>query len=253
MAAVQSISEIARNQGVDPSTLTRLSQRLGFQGFSDLQQLFCDHVVARSGYYTDRAQRILSKRQEEGLEFVNELAGEEISNILETSSALDQAALFKAADLIGSSRRVYILGLRASYSIAHFFSYFLGFLRHDVILLGGAGFTIGEDLAHLTTEDVLLVISFRPYTNVAISACRSAKERGIPTVALTDISSPISQNRCSDVSLFVQSDYYFNIALSNFFLAQALLSTVAKKLGSDVLRGMSDLEHQLQSLDIETN
>ncbi len=251
LTAVQSISEIANQQGVDPSTLTRLSQRLGFQGFPELHKLFFDHVVTRSGYYTDRAHRILAKRQDEGLKFVSELAGEEINNILEVSSTLDQSSLQKATDLLGESRRVYILGLRASYSIAHFFSYFLGFLRQDVILLGGGGFTIGEDLSRLTSEDVLVAISFRPYTNVTISAVRSAEARGVPVVALTDISSPISQNKYATVSLFAQSDYYFNSALSNFFLAQVLLSALTVKLGNDAMLGMRDMESQLYDLDIE--
>lgn len=253
VTAVQSISEIAKDQGVEPSTLTRLSQRLGFKGFPELHKLFRDYVIARSGYYTAHAQRILSKRREDGLQFSNELASEEVNNILEASSALDQSNLMKATDLLAKSRRVYILGLRASYSIAHFFSYFLGFLRQDVVLLGGGGFTLGEDLSRMTSQDVLVAISFRPYTNVTIGAVKSARARDVSVVMLTDVSSPLSQNKSANVSLFVQTDYYFNSALSNFFLVQVLLSALAVKLGSDAMLGVSDVESQLYDMDIEMN
>src|SRR3546814_17280161 len=62
-AAVQSISEIARDSGVDPSTLTRLGQRLGFQGFPELPELFRNHVVKRDGYYSSQTQQLLASYQ----------------------------------------------------------------------------------------------------------------------------------------------------------------------------------------------
>src|SRR3546814_7616707 len=58
-AAVQSISEIARDSGVDPSTLTRLGQRLGFQGFHELQELFRNHVVKRSAETPSELQSLM--------------------------------------------------------------------------------------------------------------------------------------------------------------------------------------------------
>ena len=44
-AAVRSISELAASLGVNPSTLTRLAKRLGFDGFSDFQSVFRNAIA----------------------------------------------------------------------------------------------------------------------------------------------------------------------------------------------------------------
>lgn len=251
--AVQSISEIASNNGIDPSTLTRLGQRLGFQGFSDLQELFRAHVAKRGDYYSNQTQQLLASSQNNGPSHVWDLADQNIKNVLDTAANLDEVELSKAVEILVRSRRVYILGLRASYSIAHFFSYFLTFLRHEVILLGGPGFTIAEDLARLSQDDVLVAISFRPYTNITISACKSAQIRKVPIIAITDLSSPISIKNETSVTLTAQSPYFINAALANFFLAQALMSAFAARIGVDAFDGLGGFVDQLLDLNIETN
>jgi len=250
-AAVQNISEVARNNGVDPSTLTRLGQKLGFHGFPELQELFRIHVVKRESYYSNQIQQLLGSCQNDDTRLALKLADQDIKNVLDTASSLDEAALAKAVELLTASRRIYILGLRASFSIAHFFGYFLGFLRRDVVLLGGAGFTIAEDLARMSRADVLVAISFRPYTNVTVAACKSARSRNVPEIAITDLSSPIAQSDEAGVTLASLSPYYFNSALANFFLVQALLAALAQKLGLDAIAGLEELEDQFLDLDIE--
>jgi DNA-binding MurR/RpiR family transcriptional regulator len=252
-AAVQSISEIARDSGVDPSTLTRLGQRLGFQGFPELQELFRNHVVKRDGYYSSQTQQLLASYQVSGSKLARELADEEVKNVLDAASRLDEADLTKATDLLVNGRRIYVLGLRASFSVAYFFGSFLGFLRGDVIILGGAGFTLAEDLVHLTRGDVLVAIAFRRYTKATIAACRSAQARGVPIIAITDLSSPITQSDETGVTLVARSPYYFHAALADFFLVQVLLSAFAQRLGVDAVTGLGDLEELLLDLDVETD
>lgn len=55
-AAVDSISELAAKNGVDPSTLTRLGKRLGFAGFAELQDVFRRHVAQTQPFYSSRVQ-----------------------------------------------------------------------------------------------------------------------------------------------------------------------------------------------------
>ena len=58
--AVQSISELAAHNGVDPSTLTRLGKRLGFSGFGELQDVFRRHVSATQPFYSTRVRELVS-------------------------------------------------------------------------------------------------------------------------------------------------------------------------------------------------
>jgi DNA-binding MurR/RpiR family transcriptional regulator len=251
LAAVQSISEIASNNNVDPSTLTRLGKRLGFHGFTGLQDLFRNHVVQRTGYYSDRTQKLLTKKPEGGSDLARLLAEEEVKNVHDTIYRITDKTIEKAVSLIVNARRVYVLGLRASFSFAHFFAYHLGFMGQDVMLLGGAGFTVAEDLAHLTERDVLVVVSFRPYATVTVSAAKFAASRGVPLVAITDLGSPYGEAGKKCVEICVASAVYFNQSLSSLLLVELLLAAVAKKVGPSAVQAIQDLELQLRKLDIE--
>ena len=51
---MRSISELAASLGVNPSTLTRLAKRLGFEGFSDFQSVFRDAIASEPRYFYSR-------------------------------------------------------------------------------------------------------------------------------------------------------------------------------------------------------
>ena len=56
--AVYSISQLASEHAINPSTLTRLAKSLGFDGFSSFQSLFRDHVTGSGHFYTDRVDHL---------------------------------------------------------------------------------------------------------------------------------------------------------------------------------------------------
>src|SRR5215470_47761 len=60
-SAVRSISELASQFGINPSTLTRLAKRLGFEGFSDFQAVFRKAIANDQQYfYSRQAGRLMT-------------------------------------------------------------------------------------------------------------------------------------------------------------------------------------------------
>ena len=60
-SAVRSISELADQFGINPSTLTRLAKRLGFEGFSDFQAVFRKAIADDQQYfYSRQAGRLMA-------------------------------------------------------------------------------------------------------------------------------------------------------------------------------------------------
>ena len=62
--ALETVAVIAKRATVQPSSMIRFAQALGFDGFSDMQQVFRSVLVTRSGNYRDRIETL--RRQSEG-------------------------------------------------------------------------------------------------------------------------------------------------------------------------------------------
>ncbi|KAA3622091.1 MAG: RpiR family transcriptional regulator, partial [Proteobacteria bacterium] len=61
LAAVSTITDLAKRLGVNASTLTRLSKRLGYGGFNDMQGVFRRHVAgSENNYYIRQVDRLMS-------------------------------------------------------------------------------------------------------------------------------------------------------------------------------------------------
>lgn len=251
-AAVQNISQIAKETNVDPSTLTRLGQRLGFSGFTELQEVFRRHVAERGLFYSTQTQGLIERNHSGAPNGLQDLANEEVGRLLETVAGLDEDEVRRAAELICKAEVVYVMGLRATHAVAYFFTSFASFLRPRVFMLGTSGNAIAEEMAQITEKDVFVPVSFRPYTQITVDACTAMMKRDIPIVALTDLSSPIAGEGPSHVTLRARSPFYFSSAASNFFVAQILLSAVAQQLGEAAIGHMGNVEVLLRELSIET-
>lgn len=249
--AVQNISQIAQEAKVDPSTLTRLGQRLGFSGFTDLQEIFRKYVAERGLFYSSQAENLMARDQPGSNGSVRDLANQEIRKLVETSAAIDQRHLDRATRLICNAQVVYVLGLRATHAVAYFFAAFAHFLRPRVVMLGASGAAFAEELAQISENDVLVAVSFRPYTQMTVDACVAMRKRDIPVVALTDLSSPIAADTSKHVTIRARGAFYFNSALPHFFIVQALLSEMAHHLGPEVVKHMNSIESLLKEMSIE--
>src|SRR5688572_11858997 len=56
--ALGTVATLARATEVQPSSMIRFANALGFSGFSQMQQVFQGHLVERSGSYRERIERI---------------------------------------------------------------------------------------------------------------------------------------------------------------------------------------------------
>ncbi|TPG23505.1 MurR/RpiR family transcriptional regulator [Variovorax guangxiensis] len=251
-AAVQSISELAAHNGVDPSTLTRLGKRLGFNGFAPLQDVFRRHVSDTQPFYSARVSDLVSNPGVSSVtSALQQLARNECQKILAAASSLDERKVGEAVAQLIKAKNVYVLGLRGTYSVSHFFGTFLGTLRDSVTVLGGPGFPIASELARIKKDDLLVAISYRPYTRTVVRAVELIKAEGTPVLSLTDAGSAIELAPKQGVTIAVDQPYYFDSALAQFFAAEAILMAVARRLGPKAMLTIQRREAFNKALDIE--
>lgn len=179
-----SINELAKETGTSPATITRFSKNLGFKGYPDFQKIFQKEVEQQTSYMKglknsiDEAKEgsdILQKMIDTNIELLQEM------DVLEIEKSLD-----KAVKWIKESRKLYILGARGSYALAYYLYFMLKEFREGVELMisGASDFT--DKLLYTQPEDLLLTISFHPYTNFTYQVTEFFKEHGNRVITITD-------------------------------------------------------------------
>ncbi|MFG6137640.1 MurR/RpiR family transcriptional regulator [Halomonas sp. B23F22_10] len=247
-AAMSSISDLASRLGVNPSTLSRLAQRLGFEGFAGLQAVFRRHVTEGRHFYSDQVSRLLEGEQDDdALGRLARLGRQESANLGELVAGVNGEAFGRAARRLVDARRVRIHGRRQFASLASFMAYGLGMLRPDAATLDAAGHGIADALAQLDDNDVLVVMSAFPYTPSVLTAARVAARQGVPVIALTDAAgSPLARAADERFTVPNHSLFFSNGMCAFMLLAEGLLSEAASLLGE---AGLASLERRERMID----
>ena len=248
---VLSITTLAEELGVNPSTLTRLAQNLGYPGFGAFQQVLLSASFARpAAFYTRQAQAALSGSEKGSRAAVEQLCRENQANITRFLEGFDTDSFDAAVTHIAEARRVVVFGKRQFHSFAAFLAYGLRMIRSDVALLDGLG--VAEGLATLAKGDVLIAASCAPYTAVVVETTRVAKERGLTVIAITDrASSPLID--ASDAALLVPHDTSFlsNSMTAFTACAECLINACAARLGDRAAAALADRDALITRLKIE--
>ncbi|MDE2383973.1 MAG: MurR/RpiR family transcriptional regulator [Alphaproteobacteria bacterium] len=212
-------ASIAEASSVQPSTLVRFAQSLGFQGFSDLQDVFRSRLRERVLSYDERLSHLRAddKAHKASLMFAGFAEAAEHS-IRELRLRLDGDKLEEAVKLLAKAETIYLVGLRRSFPISSYMSYAFGKLGVKNQLIGATGGLAAEDVSFATPQDVIMAISFTPYASETVKLTQSAHGRGVPVVSITDSAfSPLAP----------VSKLWFEVTESHFEGFRSLSATLA--------------------------
>ncbi len=257
-AAVRSISELAKVLDINASTLTRLAKRLGFNGFSDFQNVCRDAIADnRSYFYSRQAGRLLAtatdaQEAQEELGVFNHIASDTNTNVQGFIAQLDPATLQSAAHSLANAGRVRIHGVRQFHALASFFTYGLGLLRSDVALLNAPQLGIAEAISQLDPGDVVVVASCAPYTQSIADVAEIAARHGLEVIAITDTrSSPLAVPAKHSFFVPHTGSFFSNSMGAYIVFCEGLLNLAAKELGDKALQTLSEREQMIADMNIE--
>jgi DNA-binding MurR/RpiR family transcriptional regulator len=252
--AICSISEVAAAAGVNASTLTRLSKRLGYSGFNEFQDVFRQHVADQQHFYSDQARRLLrgGGKPAPTRSIAERIAEDETANIAGALQDLDADTLGAAAQLLIAARRVRAYGARQMHAVAYFLSYGLGMLRSDVGLLGSSEHGMAHGLAQLEQGDALIVVGCTPNTRGTVDTARTAAGEGMDVIALTDShASPLAAVARYTFVCDTGGSYFSNSSAALIVLAEILLTTLAERLGARTVQQLRRREALISQLGVE--
>ncbi|MFA7429024.1 MAG: MurR/RpiR family transcriptional regulator [Rhodospirillaceae bacterium] len=248
--ALTSMRRIAGHAGVKPSTMVRLARAIGFEGFEELREPYRSWLRGGEGAYEARA-RSLRDRGAGGIHaLLREIQEADATALAGTAGPAVGDAIVQAAQTLTGARRVYVLGLRSCYALAHYFHYAYGMVREEVRLVDGSGGTFLDSLRGLGPQDVLLAISFRPYTRETVMALDIAVEAGATVVAVTDsLVSPLARPARHVLLADTTSPNFFQSLVAAQSVIQQLLGATVASIGDDGLQAIKESERRLKQFD----
>lgn len=192
-AALNTAAEIGREADVSETTVIRFSYALGFSGFAEMQELLRHQLLKANKDLIEPMPEKMEPKDPYNEVIENEMAA------LKQLVGLDRGVLERIVEELVVADRVLVVGFRASYAPTYWFSWVLGLLRDNVEHIPSQG-DIFEKLLTLSDKSVLVAISFPRYTKETVQLAKSAKDRGVKIISVTD--KPLSPiGRISDITL----------------------------------------------------
>ncbi len=181
-------ASVATSAGVQPSTLVRLAQALGFSGFSGLQAIFRDRLRERVPSYAERleALRAQSGKAAAAGDLLHAFAGAAIRSAETLRETCDLDRLEAAVAVLARADTIYLAGQRRSFAVVAYLTYVLAKLGVRHHLLASPSGVDAETLGLAGPKDALLSFSFAPYAPGTLAAVQLAHERSVPVIAITD-------------------------------------------------------------------
>jgi DNA-binding MurR/RpiR family transcriptional regulator len=250
--ALLSMREQARQAGVQPATMTRLAQKLGFSGYDRIREIHAHAIRTNGPGFAGKAGAQVATQKMKG---ERALAAEMLASLSQQIARLGEGAsldgLAEAAMLLTDARRIYCLGLRSAHPVAWHLNYVLSLIGEKSVLLDAAAGVGIDSIRAATPDDVLFAVSVAPYSRATVEAVHYAHAQGIPVVAVTDsLVSPLAQVAKSTILIPTDSLSFFHTMTPCFVVSEILAALIAGRGGDRSLEALKRTEDHLAAFNI---
>ncbi|MEM8950556.1 MAG: MurR/RpiR family transcriptional regulator [Pseudomonadota bacterium] len=236
--ALETIAVIASRAKVPPSSLIRFSKALGFDGFSSMQRLFRDRLLARAPNYGERIRRISAESRPDGRSLpsmmLHDVAASGIEGLERLHQDMPLAQLQSAIVMLGRARLVHVIAQRRAFPVASYLAYLLNEMSRPACLLDGVGGMLEQQARAISSDDVLVAISFQPYSVEVAALAERCRDNKVPLIGITDGQlSPLA--RLADVSFEIMESeaHGFRPLIATMCLVLTLSISLGHHLADD--------------------
>ncbi len=248
-AAYMTAAKLGRLVNVSESTVVRFANELGYDGYPALQAALRELVRTRltSFQRVEVSDSIMGDR-----DVLEQVLMSDAENIRRTLDTIDRKIFDGAVDKIINARRIYIIGVRSSATLAGFLHYNLQMVFDNLTLVQTtSGNEMLEQIMRIGEGDVMIAISFPRYSKRIIKAVEFAKRSGAHVVALTDRdTSPIARE--ADHLLTANSDMasFVDSLVAPLSIINAIAVAVGKKKREELTARLKKLEEIWDEYDV---
>lgn len=242
VAALGSITALAKASEVSTPTVVRLCQKLGFKGYPDYQHALRGEVEAMLVSPLAKHDRWAGGAPDTHI--LNRFADAVVGNLQATLGQIDHAEFDAAAALLADpGRAVFAIGGRITHAQADYFVTLMKVVRREVTLLSGLSNTWPPALLDMKRGDVLVVFDIRRYENSVLQLVELAVEQGAEVVLITDRwVSPAAAHARHTLAAHIEAPSAWDSMVSITVLVETLLAAVQTLSWSETEARLKRLE-----------
>ena len=245
-----SAAKIAVKVNTSQSTVLRLSNALGYEGYglmqSDIQAMIKRKIT--SATFIDKIEASGVNMNLKGTEQFESLyiqsINQDIENIRNAKRNTSVSTLVNIVDDILKARNIYILGLRTSSSLALFFGISLNMImNNNVKILNNINCSLFDQSLAITKKDILISFAFPRYTNETVKLIKLVKKKGVKTVVFADdVLTPFSEDCDYLIPININSTGYIGSYVASLSLVNFILSLITHKKGNEAIVKLKEIE-----------
>ena len=240
---LDSIRETAKKAGVSTYTLVRLAERLGFGGYDEMREPFRQALVS-AAVVAERPAWVDGLRDGGALGAVQaEAAMNEMAIVQRSLERQNLDQMSRVVDMLMEAPSVYLTAVRASYSLAYFLHYVGRMALPSLQLIPRHMNSAIDELHTAEAGDVMIAITFTPYSRETIEACAFAQSKGMKLIMISD-SEIVSPEFSADETLLasVLSPYHFGCYAGAMALIETLIAMLVARGGDKAQARISSYE-----------
>lgn len=238
--------ELADKARVSKATAARLIRSLGYTTYPEAKR----QIRAERHWGSPQAGLDDPDQAPSGAASLARTVQMDLDNIRTTAESMSEQTLIEISNAIVSARRLWIMGLRSGYGLAHHAAHYFSLIKNDVQVLPSGGASYSHEVASIAPGDVLLVIAFRRRPRLLPAILAEARAAGAMTVLITDISAAASAKAADHVlRCRCQSPSPFNSFAAAVTLINYLAWSVTTLLGDDSLARFRKIDRIVRALD----
>jgi DNA-binding MurR/RpiR family transcriptional regulator len=214
-----------------------MAQALGLSSFEELREPFRRALL--TGVQQEARADWLSRLREDGI--TGGVQAEAAANTLgivgqdhvgDLLRGQDTAEMEKVADMILSADAAYVTATRATYALAYFLHYVGRMAAPSLQLIPRHMNSPIDELRDTGPQDVLLAITFSPYSRETIEACAYARNRGARLILISD-SDVVAPELKPEATLVAatQSTHHFGCFSGAMALIEGLIAVLVARGG----------------------
>ena len=242
VAALGSITALAKAAGVSSPTVLRLAHKLGFRGYPDFQAQVHAEVEARLASPIAKHARWAGGVPDTHI--LNRFADAVLTNLTATLAQIDHADFDACAErLADPGRQVFVAGGRITHAIADYLVTQLRVMRPGVALLPGQSNAWPPALLDMAPGDLLLAFDIRRYEAHVVQLAEVAAERGAEVVLFTDPwLSPVAAFARYRFAAAIEVPSAWDSTVAIQVLVESLIAAVQARSWPETEARMTDLE-----------
>lgn len=198
---------LAQKYNLDPTTIVRTIQALGYKRYGEFAADLRSHFVARITPYAVMKSAVREKRSvADHVEHTLEI---DSNNLNALRSQLDVKRVLEIAKRIDGARRILVVGIDFAAPLSNLLAYGLVSIGYDAEAPVGSAGNLHQKVLLLGVKDLLIAISFGRCLQDTVDCVIRAHDNHVPTFGLTD-------NEKSPIARFCDSWWITSTASPSF-------------------------------------